>query len=67
MATGAVGLITDAKQAEDVVADGSADAVLLARAMLRNPHWPLEAAHQLGVRPGEGVDWPEQYLRASLD
>jgi 2,4-dienoyl-CoA reductase-like NADH-dependent reductase (Old Yellow Enzyme family) len=66
-ATGAVGLITDAKQAEDVVADGSADAVLLARAMLRNPHWPLEAAHQLGVRPGEGVDWPEQYLRASLD
>jgi 2,4-dienoyl-CoA reductase-like NADH-dependent reductase (Old Yellow Enzyme family) len=65
--TGAVGLITEAKQAEDIVADGSADAVLLARALLRNPHWPLDAAHRLGVRPGEGVDWPPQYLRASLD
>lgn len=62
--TGAVGLITEAKQAEDVVADGSADVVLLARALLRNPHWPLDAAHKLGVRPGEGVEWPPQYLRA---
>lgn len=67
IATGAVGLITEPKQAEEIVADGGADAVLLARAMLRDPHWALAAAHQLGVRPGEGVDWPRQYLRATLD
>jgi 2,4-dienoyl-CoA reductase-like NADH-dependent reductase (Old Yellow Enzyme family) len=62
--TGAVGMITEAKQAEDVVADGSADVVLLARALLRNPHWALAAATELGVAPGEGVTWPDQYLRA---
>lgn len=65
--TGAVGMITDAKQAEEVLAEGSADAVLLARAMLRDPHWALRAAHELGVLPGEGVDWPPQYLRARWD
>ncbi len=65
--TGAVGLITDAKQAEDIIADGSADVVLLARAMLRNPHWALDAARELGVTVGEGVEWPNQYLRAKLD
>jgi len=67
IATGAVGLITEPKQAEDVLASGAADVVLLARALPRDPHWALRAAHDLGVRPGEGVDWPEQYLRASLD
>jgi 2,4-dienoyl-CoA reductase-like NADH-dependent reductase (Old Yellow Enzyme family) len=66
VATGAVGLITEPKQAEDVVAEGSADVVLLARALLRDPHWPLRAAHELGVPVGEGIDWPPQYLRASL-
>jgi 2,4-dienoyl-CoA reductase-like NADH-dependent reductase (Old Yellow Enzyme family) len=65
--TGAVGMITEPKQAEEVVASGSADAVLLARALLRDPHWALRAAHELGVRAGEGVDWPAQYLRALLD
>ena len=44
--------------------EGSADAVLLARELLRNPHWALLAAHELGVRPGAGVAWPKQYLRA---
>lgn len=58
--TGAVGLITDAAQAEAVIAAGEADAVLLARAMLRNPHWPQAAAAELGA----DVRWPEQYLRA---
>ena len=67
MPTGAVGLITEAKQAEEVVAEGAADVVLLARALLRDPHWPLRAAHDLGVPVGHGVDWPDQYLRASLD
>lgn len=57
--TGAVGLITEPAQAEQVVAEGSADVVLLARAMLRDPHWALTAAHALGAE----VRWPEQYLR----
>ena len=65
--TGAVGLITEAKQAEEVVAGGSADVVLLARALLRDPHWPLRAAHELGVEIGDGIDWPQQYRRAALD
>jgi 2,4-dienoyl-CoA reductase-like NADH-dependent reductase (Old Yellow Enzyme family) len=60
MATGAVGMITDPKQAEDILADGSADAILLARALLRDPHWPLRAASELG----DDVAWPDQYLRA---
>ena len=60
--TAAVGLITDAVQAEQIVADGSADMVLLARELLRNPRWPLEAAHQLGAT----ISWPPQYERARL-
>lgn len=65
IATGAVGLITEPKHAEAIVAEESADAVLLARAMLREPHWALRAAHELGVPVGEGVAWPPQYLRAT--
>ena len=49
IATGAVGMITEPKQAEEIVADGAADVVLLARALLRDPHWALRAAHELGV------------------
>ena len=60
--TAAVGLITDAAQAEQVVADGSADLVLLARELLRNPRWPLMAAHALGA----SITWPPQYERARL-
>ena len=60
--TGAVGLISEPKQAADILADGSADVVLLARELLREPHWPLRAAAELG---GE-VRWPEQYLRAKV-
>ncbi len=60
--TGAVGLITEPKQAEEVVAEGSADVVLMARAFLREPHWVLRAAHELGA----DVAWPPQYLRARL-
>jgi len=58
--TAAVGLITEPEQAEQVLAEGSADAVLLARAVLRDPMWPLRAAHALGV----DVPWPSQYERA---
>jgi 2,4-dienoyl-CoA reductase-like NADH-dependent reductase (Old Yellow Enzyme family) len=57
---GAVGMITDPRQAEDIVAGGSADAVFLARALLRDPHWPLRAANVLGA----DVRWPDQYARA---
>jgi 2,4-dienoyl-CoA reductase-like NADH-dependent reductase (Old Yellow Enzyme family) len=60
IATGAVGLITDAQQAEDIIAKGDADAVLLARAMLRDPYWPLHAAKELSV----DFPWPVQYERA---
>jgi len=58
--TAAVGLITDPAQADAIISDGDADLVLLGREMLRQPHWPLFAAHALGV---EGP-WPAQYLRA---
>jgi 2,4-dienoyl-CoA reductase-like NADH-dependent reductase (Old Yellow Enzyme family) len=67
IATGAVGMITEPKQAEEVLASGSADVVLLARALLRDPHWALRAAYELGVPVGDGVDWPPQYLRARFD
>ena len=60
MPTAAVGMITDAAQAETIVASGDADMVFLAREMLRQPHWPLLAAHQLGV----AAPWPKQYERA---
>ena len=60
IATGAVGLITEPHQAEEIIASGSADAVLLARELLRDPYWPLHAARALGV----DVPWPDQYQRA---
>ncbi len=60
VATGAVGLITRAKEADDIVSDGRADIVLLAREMLRDPYFPLHAAKELGI----DVKWPDQYLRA---
>ncbi len=62
IATGAVGLITGAKQAEGIIASGEADAVLLARQLLRDPYWPLHAARELDVE----VAWPNQYLRAKM-
>ena len=59
--TGAVGMITDAHQAEEIIRSGQADIVLLARQMLRDPYWPLHAAAQLG----QSISWPAQYLRAA--
>ena len=58
--TATVGFITQPAQAEQIVATGLADAVLLGRELLRNPYWPLHAARELGV----DVRWPDQYLRA---
>lgn len=60
VATGAVGLITSPQQAEQIVATGDADVVLLGREMLRRPYWPLEAAAALGA----SIPWPVQYQRA---
>ena len=57
----AVGLITDPVQAEKIVVDGRADAVLLGRELLRNPYFARDAARELG---GE-VATPAQYSRAA--
>ena len=62
IATSTVGFITNPVQAEQIIATGLADAVLLAREMLRKPYWPLEAARVLGV----DITWPKQYLRAKI-
>jgi 2,4-dienoyl-CoA reductase-like NADH-dependent reductase (Old Yellow Enzyme family) len=58
--TGAVGFITTAGQAESILQEEKADLVLLARELLRNPYFALNAARELG----EDVAWPVQYLRA---
>jgi 2,4-dienoyl-CoA reductase-like NADH-dependent reductase (Old Yellow Enzyme family) len=58
--TGAVGMITTPAQAEEIIGSGQADAVLLARELLRDPYWPLRAARELG----QTIAWPVHYLRA---
>ena len=58
--TGAVGLITEAAQAEEIVASGKADLVLFARESLRNPSLGLTFAHDLNA----DIEWPKQYERA---
>jgi 2,4-dienoyl-CoA reductase-like NADH-dependent reductase (Old Yellow Enzyme family) len=60
IATAAVGLITEPRQADEIVAAGRADLVLLAREFLRDPYWPLHAAEELG----KPMSWPVQYLRS---
>ena len=60
IATAAVGMITEPRQAEEILATGRADAIVMARAFLRDPYWPLHAAQELG----EDVNWPAQYGRA---
>ena len=58
--TAAVGMITEPAQADQIVRTGQADMVLLARELLRNPYWPLQAAQALRQQ----IAWPVQYLRA---
>jgi 2,4-dienoyl-CoA reductase-like NADH-dependent reductase (Old Yellow Enzyme family) len=58
--TGAVGMITEAKQADEIIRSGQADIVLLARELLRDPYWPLHAARTLGAE----IKAPVQYGRA---
>jgi 2,4-dienoyl-CoA reductase-like NADH-dependent reductase (Old Yellow Enzyme family) len=57
--TTAVGMITEAKQADEIVSSGKADAVFLARAMIRNPRWAMNAAEELGIK----IDWSPQFDR----
>jgi 2,4-dienoyl-CoA reductase-like NADH-dependent reductase (Old Yellow Enzyme family) len=57
----AVGLITEADQAEQIIASGEADMVALARGMLYDARWPWHAAARLGAK----VQGPNQYLRAA--
>ena len=54
-------LRTSSSQAEQIIAGGQADAVFLARELLRDPYWPLRAARELG----QPMTWPVQYLRAA--
>ena len=58
--TGAVGLITTAKEGEQILQEGQADLIIMAREFLRDPYFPLHAAHELNV----DVSWPQQYDRA---
>ncbi|MGH2509907.1 MAG: oxidoreductase, partial [Ktedonobacteraceae bacterium] len=60
--TAAVGLITEAQQANAIIANGEADLVALARELLRNPRWPYAAAHALH----QDMPWARQYERAKL-
>ena len=57
-----VGLITEPTHAAEILANGRADVVLVARAMLADPAWPLRAAKALGVKP----EVPSQYMRAGF-
>lgn len=63
ISTGAVGLITHPLQAEQILVNGQADAVIMGRELLRNPYWPLHAAKILNV----DLKWPVQYERAKPD
>ena len=59
VATMAVGLITEAEQAEAIVRDGQADLVALARELMSDPHWPAHAAIALGADDAYAT-WPDQ-------
>ena len=62
MATGAVGLISSPEMAEQIVASGQADIVVMARAFLNDPYWPLHAAKTLKAK----ISWPAQYERGNI-
>ena len=62
IATGAVGLINAPDLAEQILATGQADLIIMARAMLNDPYWPLHAAKVLKAK----IPWPVQYLRGDI-
>ena len=62
IATSAVGMITSGEQAEAILDDQHVNAVMVARAAMRNPHWPLQAAHELG----DDIEWRPQLVRGRV-
>ena len=60
----AVGFITRPKQAQKITRNRQADAVQIGRAALRDPYWPLRAAHKLGI-PVEKAPYADQYVRGA--
>jgi 2,4-dienoyl-CoA reductase-like NADH-dependent reductase (Old Yellow Enzyme family) len=62
IATGAIGLINSPEMAEQIIASGQADLVVMARAFLNDPYWPLHAAKVLKAK----VPWPSQYERGDI-
>lgn len=62
IATGAVGMITTPELAEEILANGRADLIVMGRKLMADPHWPLHAARVLNAQ----VAWPVQYERAML-
>ncbi|MGQ0650861.1 MAG: NADH:flavin oxidoreductase/NADH oxidase [Betaproteobacteria bacterium] len=63
IATAAVGLVSSPEMAEEIIANGRADLVVMGRMLLYNPHWPLHAANTLKA---EEVAWPVQYERSNI-
>ena len=62
IATGAVGLITEPHQAEEILQSGHADLIIVARQFLRDPYWPRHAARELRVE----FPWPDPYKRCDV-
>ncbi len=62
IATGAIGLINSPELAEQIVASGQADLIIMARALLNDPYWPLHAAKTLKAK----IPWPAQYERGDI-
>ncbi|WP_047260431.1 NADH:flavin oxidoreductase/NADH oxidase [Corynebacterium uterequi] len=62
--TSAAGFITSPQQAEAILVEGRADAILIGREALRDPHWPLRAAHELGLGRRK-IDYPGSYVRGA--
>jgi 2,4-dienoyl-CoA reductase-like NADH-dependent reductase (Old Yellow Enzyme family) len=62
IATGAVGLLHSPDLCEQVLANGQADLVILGRALMAEPYWPLQAAKRLGAT----ATWPVQYERSNI-
>ncbi len=62
IATGAVGMISDPGMAEKILAEGQADIIIMARAFLNDPYWPIHAAKALKAK----APWPPQYMRGDI-
>ena len=60
--TSTVGMITDSAQAETILVNGDADLIMMAREFLRDPYFPLRAAHDLKAE----IEWPLQYERGKF-